>query len=46
MRFLGKSLLVAVLLAAIPALAQSPPQVGRVRLVEGALAFYQAGDPD
>jgi hypothetical protein len=47
MRFLRKSLFVAVLLAAMPALAQSPPaRVGRVSLVEGTLAFYQAGDPD
>jgi hypothetical protein len=47
MRFLGKCLFAAVLLAAMPALAQSPPaRVGRVSIVEGALAFYQAGDPD
>ena len=47
MRFLAKSLFVAVLLAAIPALAQSPPErVGRVSSVEGTLAFYQEGDPD
>jgi hypothetical protein len=47
MRFLGKSLFVAVLLAAMPALAQSPPaRVGRVSLIEGTLAFYQGGDSD
>jgi hypothetical protein len=47
MRILGKGLLVAVLLAAMPALAQSPPaRVGRVSIVEGTLASYQGGDPD
>ena len=47
MHLLGKSLFVAVLLAAMPALAQSPPaRVGRVSAIEGTLAFYQKGDPD
>ncbi len=47
MRLLGKSLFIAVLLAAMPALAQSPPaRVGRVSAIKGTLAFYQKGDPD
>ena len=38
---------VPVLLAAMPAVAQSPPaRVGRISIVEGTLAFYQEGDPD
>ena len=47
MRLLRKSLFIAVLLAAMPAHAQSPPaRVGRVSAIEGTLAFYQNGDPD
>jgi len=48
MRFLAKSLLLLILLFAIPALAQvePPARVGRVSLVSGTLAFYGPGDTD
>src|SRR6516165_2933329 len=48
MRVLAKSLLLLILLFAVPALAQvePPARVGRVSLVSGALAFYGPGDSD
>ena len=48
MRVLAKSLLLLILLVAVPALAQvePPARVGRVSLVSGALAFYGPGDSD
>ena len=48
MRVLAKSLLLLILLFAVPALAQVEPsaRVGRVSLVSGALAFYGPGDSD
>ena len=48
MRVLAKSLLLLILLFAVPALAQvePPARVGRVSLVSGALAFYGPGDTD
>jgi hypothetical protein len=48
MRFLAKSLLLLILLLAVPALAQvePPARVGRVSLVSGTLAFFGPGDSD
>jgi len=48
MRVLAKSLLLLILLFAVPALAQvePPARVGRVSLVFGTLAFYGPGDTD
>src|SRR6266446_8820142 len=48
MRVLAKSLLLLILLLAVPALAQvePPARVGRVSLVSGTLAFYGSGDTD
>ena len=48
MRILAKSLLLLILLLAVPAFAQvePPARVGRVSLVSGALAFYGPGDSD
>ena len=48
MRVLAKSLLLLILLLAVPALAQvePPARVGRVSLVSGTLAFYGRGDTD
>jgi hypothetical protein len=48
MRVLAKSLLLLILVFAVPALAQvePPARVGRVSLVSGTLAFYGLGDTD
>ena len=48
MGVLARSLVLLILLLAIPALAQvePPARVGRVSLVSGALAFYGPGDSD
>ena len=48
MRVLARSLLLLILLVAVPALAQvePPARVGRVSLVSGALAFSGPGDTD
>src|SRR5229473_3490436 len=48
MRVLAKSLLVLVLLAAVPAFARSEPpaRVGRVSVISGTLAFYGPGDTE
>src|SRR5215471_5288952 len=45
---LANSLLLLILLLAVPALAQvePPARVGRVSLVSGTLAFYGPGDTD
>jgi hypothetical protein len=46
MRVLANSLLLLILLFAVPALAQvePPARVGRVSLVSGTLAFFGPGD--